>query len=90
MFCFCVVYIAIECGDGRPATFDWDVLTEEGLVAAGIGFDSIGDVDISIDTSDLSLDIVVRLPYFGNASADNQGEKWGVTYVLDFVLSLVV
>ena len=37
-----------------------------------------------MDESDLSLHIDVELQYIGDASADNQGKLFGVTYVLDF------
>jgi len=68
------------CDEAEIATFDWDSLTESGLAKP-----EVMAFSMSVDSSDLSLNIEVQLTFEGRASADGlETALYGTTYVLDF------
>eukprot|EP01084_Bolivina_argentea_P215703 366272_1 len=69
-----------SCCPNGINTFNWDTMIEEHINAP-----SVEDLVFGVDSTDLTLNIYVELPYLGKTSADNQREaKFGTTYVIDF------
>eukprot|EP01084_Bolivina_argentea_P144492 253495_1 len=69
-----------ECCPDGINTFDWDE-----MMSKHINVPEIENFIFGVDTSDLTLNIYVELPYLGKTSANNQIDaKFGTTYVIDF------
>eukprot|EP00484_Ammonia_sp_Unknown_P026491 CAMPEP_0197029876 /NCGR_PEP_ID=MMETSP1384-20130603/9233_1 /TAXON_ID=29189 /ORGANISM="Ammonia sp." /LENGTH=533 /DNA_ID=CAMNT_0042459119 /DNA_START=105 /DNA_END=1703 /DNA_ORIENTATION=+ len=67
------------CDEDAVATFNWDELMESGTDKP-----EVVEFSMSVNESDLSLNILAKLTYEGKSSADVYDAVYGTTYVLDF------